>query len=112
MLGDVLGYVFFGVLVYMMFKVFIKGVIPGVFDGLKVLCKVIFWLTLGPVFLVVKVMTGNFNRGYNSNPVGVARETITVVDRFKDKKGREVTINKRIDLGTRTVTKKDLNKLR
>ena len=113
MFGDLLSYVFFALFVYLLFKVLLKGVIPGIFDALKLVAKVSFYLCFGPVIFVFKFLTGTFKEAKrNDNPIGIARETITITDQFKDRKGRTVKVNKTINLGAKSVTKRDLDRIR
>lgn len=111
MLGDFLGFVAFVVVVYLLAKTFLKEVVPGVSDGLLFFVKLILKIAIFPFCLVaelVKLILG----GNRSKVVGVARERITITDRYVDRKGRTVRVDKTIDMGARTVTKRDLNRIR
>ena len=111
MFGDLLNLVIFVVIIFLIFKMFVKGVLPGVFDALAIVFKIALVVVMIPfnlIFGVIRTITGM----RNDDPVGVERETITITDSFKDKKGRTVRVNKTINVGSRYVTKRDLDRIR
>lgn len=113
MLGDLGVYVFFGWFVYLMFKVVTQGFGNGLLSALKLALKGVYFCTIGPVVFVVRMVTGDFGRVFRDDePVGVARETITITDSFKDRKGRTVRVNKTININAKSVSKRDLNRIR
>lgn len=112
MFGDLVTYVFFALFVYLLFKVFVKGVIPGFLDGLKVVAKIALFVVLLPIVFLFKAITLPFSFGKNlvGKQKGV-RRTVTITDQFRDRKGRTIRIRETIDLGRKAFTKRDLNRM-
>lgn len=110
MFGDLLNLVIFVVVVFLIFKMFVKGVLPGIFDAFCIVFKIALALVLLPINMIlgaIRTITGA-----GSEPVGFARETITITDSFKDRKGRTVRVNKTINVGAHSVTRRDLDRIR
>lgn len=112
--GDLLTIVFFGVFIYLLIKVFVKGVLPGFLEAIIAVVKLIVAIVLMPVGLILSIFgfAGKRATEGRGKYVGVETETMTVTDRYTDRKGRTVTINKKINLGSKAVTKRDLKKYR
>lgn len=111
MFGDLLNLVIFVVIIFLIFKMFVKGVLPGIFDALGVVFKialVVVMIPLNLIFGAIRTIVGI----RDDEPVGIERETITITDSFKDRKGRTVRVNKTINVGARNVTKRDLDRIR
>lgn len=111
MFGDLLNLVIFVVVVFLIFKMFAKSVLPGLFSALSIVFKIALFVVLIPFnigFGIVRAIVGV----NNEEPVGIERETITITDSFKDRKGRSVRVNKTINVGSRYVTKRDLDRIR
>lgn len=110
MFGDLLNLVIFVVVIFLVFKMFVRGVIPGVFDALCIIFKIALAVVLFPLRLCLGFL-GTI-MGSNGDPIGLERETITVTKNFKDREGNTVRVNKTINVNPRPVTRRDLDRIR
>lgn len=109
MLDNLVIYGFIGLLIYGAFVSMRDGFIYGILAVVKILAKVLYWCTLGvPVFIMKSCWEGS----RSDKTVGVAKETITITDSYKDRKGRTIRVNKTINVGPKSVTERELNKIR
>lgn len=102
-------YVFVAILVYGVFIAIRDGFVYGILAVVKILAKILYWCTIGvPIWFVKTLIEGE----RKDKTVGVSRETITITDSFKDRKGRTVRVNKTINVGAKSVTERELNRIR
>lgn len=109
MLDSLVIYGFIGILLYGIFISIRDGFIHGILAVAKILVKIVYWCTIGiPISIIKSCWEGS----RTDKTVGISKETITITDSFKDRKGRTVKVNKTIDVGPKYVTERELNKIR